>query len=73
MSNSHIFVMSIACDNDAFTPEPWDELARILRAAADKLESERDGCRWFQTVRDINGNDIGRFAVKHADYPGVKQ
>jgi hypothetical protein len=68
MSNSHTFVMSLNVDNDAFTPEPWDELARILRDCADRLEKDRDTCRWFQTVRDINGNDVGRFAVKHADY-----
>lgn len=68
MSKSHIFTMSVACDNDAFEPEPWEEIARILRDAADKIERERDACRWFQTVRDVNGNDVGRFALKHADY-----
>lgn len=70
MSNSHIFTMTVNCDNDSFKPEPWEELARILREAADKLERERDTCRWFQTVRDFNGNDVGRFAVKPADYKG---
>lgn len=70
MSKSRIFKLEVTCDNDAFEPEPWEELARILREAADKLEREREACKWFQTVRDINGNDVGRFALKHADYFG---
>lgn len=68
MSNSHIFTLKIQCGNAAVEPEPWEELARILRETADKLEEKRDECRWFQTIYDINGNDIGRFALKHGDY-----
>lgn len=68
MSKSHEFRLHVTCDNETFELDPWGELARILREAANKLEAERDACRWFQTIRDANGNDVGRFALKHADY-----
>lgn len=57
------FHLYIDTDNDAFTPEPNAELARILRAIADKVE----GGEWlgqFLTVFDANGNDVGRYALK---------
>ena len=44
-----------AFSNDAFHPDPNAELARILRAAADQLESGRE----HATLVDINGNVIG--------------
>lgn len=65
---SRVFQMTVRCDNAAFEPEPWEELARILREAADKIERERETCEYFQTVHDINGNDVGRFALKNAEY-----
>lgn len=34
------------------------------------VELERDTCRWFQTIRDANGNDVGRFALKPSSYKG---
>jgi hypothetical protein len=68
MSKSREFRLHVTCDNDAFDPDPYAELARILRETAARLETDRDACRWFQTIRDCNGNDVGRFALKPADY-----
>lgn len=81
-----IFTLSIDCGNAAFDPNPGPELARLLRAIADRLDSVqqvrpvRDDRRrlevfdytdrhggWighFQTVHDVNGNDVGRYAIK---------
>ena len=67
MSNSQTFRLEVTCDNAAFD-DPGPELARILREAADKLESDLHSCRWFQTIRDVNGNNVGQFALKHTDY-----
>lgn len=55
------FTMQFDCDNEAFAVEGMmplagacDEVARILRAIADRLEDETGG-----DVRDINGNSVG--------------
>lgn len=58
------FVVRIDTDNAAFEDDPRPELARILRVIADKVEQSGNEIGWFQTVRDINGNDVGRFALK---------
>jgi hypothetical protein len=64
------FTLKVNCDNAAFTEHDYPtyasaapELARILREVADKIEG---GCQYdfFQTIRDVNGNDVGRFALK---------
>lgn len=64
------FTVNIRCDNAAFaegdgaTPESAaPELARILREIAKKIEDGYDYDK-FQTIRDINGNDVGRYAIK---------
>lgn len=58
------FQLWINTDNAAFEGEDKAaEVARILRDIADKVE--REGVQWhFQTIRDVNGNDVGRFAEK---------
>ena len=71
---AHTFTIKIDCGNDAFT-DPRDgsttpdsaasELARILRAIADKIDNGQD-YRMFQTILDVNGNDVGRYALKSA-------
>lgn len=66
------FTVSIDCGNAAFCDESADrptiesagpELARILREIANRIESGRD-YDFFQTIRDTNGNDVGRYAMK---------
>lgn len=69
---AHTFTVKIDCGNAAFT-DPRDgtvttdsaasELARILREIADQLDNGVD-YGWFKTIRDINGNDVGRYALK---------
>lgn len=54
------FSLHISTDTAAFgTDDACPELARILRATADKIE--RAGTTDGTTVRDINGNTVGRF------------
>lgn len=69
------FTVKIDTDGAAFhredddTPDPGAELARILRVIADRVEREHPvEYDMFQTILDINGNDVGRFALKPADY-----
>ena len=59
------FTLSITCDNAAFGTEDEpqerrDEIARILRAAANKIENGYDKCG----LRDGNGNIVGKFDTK---------
>ena len=61
------FTVKIDTDNAAFDPDPGPELARILRRIADHIE-RGDTYDMFQTILDVNGNDVGRFAIKPADY-----
>lgn len=56
------FKMIFATDNAAFEDDPVYEVARILRDTADKLEAGRDASH-FQTILDINGNDVGRYKL----------
>ena len=61
------FVLKINTDNDAFEPDPSAELARILRHTAAYIENGGDHyIGVYQTIHDINGNDVGRYAVKEA-------
>ena len=65
------FLVRIGLGNDAFSCDGTLELARILREMADKVESSsfaNMGC--FQSVRDVNGNTVGQFAVKPEGYEG---
>lgn len=56
------FTLTINLENDAFSPDAEPEVARILRVIADKLE-ENPGYPMYQTVFDVNGNDVGRFRL----------
>ena len=48
-------------------PELESEIIRILRAIADRID--RDGLSgFFETIHDLNGNDVGRFAIKPDSY-----
>ena len=52
--------IEINIDNAAFSPEPEEELARILRVMAAKLDTMRIGTF---CLRDVNGNAVGTFEV----------
>jgi hypothetical protein len=56
------FTINMTCDNSAFDDDPAPEVARILRHLADKVENG-DGYDQFQTILDINGNDVGRWKL----------
>lgn len=54
------FVLEMDCDNDAFTDTPGDEMARILRVVARRVEGgEFDG-----KLVDANGNKVGTFKAE---------
>jgi hypothetical protein len=58
------FKMRFDCDNAAFDDMPEMEIARILRATADKIEAGGVGYNRYQNVRDINGNIVGTYRHK---------
>lgn len=65
---SKVFRLHIRTESDAFTSGPAGyernaETARILRVIADRLE-QGEAFTHYQTLRDINGNDVGRAAFK---------
>jgi hypothetical protein len=60
------FTIHIDLENAAFEPEAAPEVARILRDIATKLDSH-DGYDKYQTVFDVNGNDVGRFRLPRAE------
>lgn len=60
------FNLTIHCDNAAFDPEgettgEGPEVARILRALADRIEDAADSTPGaLLALRDVNGNTVGR-------------
>lgn len=64
---SGTFTVKIDTENAAFDPDPTPELARLLRAIADRIETG-DDYGHFLTIYDVNGNDVGRFALKPPHY-----
>ncbi len=61
------FNLFIQCDNAAFDDMPA-EVCRILRSVADRIERDNEVPAMYQTIRDINGNDVGRYAIKPDDH-----
>ena len=62
-------IIRIGMENAAFSDgNEGAELARILRKLADRIESAGDAPRCFENIRDVNGNTVGRYAAKPADY-----
>ena len=55
------FTLEIRCDNAAFVGDPQAEIARILRDAANAVETQAHG-----TLRDVNGNRVGTFTLTGA-------
>ena len=61
------FTFTIECDNAAFSdangdPWPYPEVARILRATADRVEK----LTGQGNMRDVNGNTVGGFKFAKA-------
>jgi hypothetical protein len=59
-----IFKLEIECDNDAFGGDNFEvgaELARILRATAQRIERESLYPNSAQWLRDVNGNRVGTY------------
>jgi hypothetical protein len=54
-----MFQLKIDTNSAAFEENPGLEVARILSRVADDLEFGMDYSH-FVTLRDINGNDVGR-------------
>ena len=53
------FNMTVAMDNDAFSPDAKDELARILDTVATKItQGDING-----PIRDFCGNRVGSFNI----------
>lgn len=66
------FQLQINTDNAAFfsddaQPEPGPELARILHAIAERIAIAAGPPDVFTTIRDVNGNDVGRYALKEPE------
>ncbi len=60
------FVVNLSTDNAAF--EDDSELPRILRKIAADIEADPTRAWYFQTIFDVNGNDVGRYALKPSSY-----
>ena len=64
------FRLWIHTDNAAFYDAddyaPRHEIARILRKVAEHVE-QGEPIGKYQTIHDVNGNDVGRFALKETD------
>jgi hypothetical protein len=56
------FVLSIDCENAAFVEYELDEVARLLREVADRLESG-DSAKYYRNILDVNGNVVGRYKM----------
>lgn len=53
------FTLYIRTGSTAFDDPPNIETARILRDIAERLEAGED-FNFYETLQDINGNDVGR-------------
>jgi hypothetical protein len=59
--------VNVHTENAAFEGENLQsEAARILRAIAGKIENGHDGSH-YQTILDINGNDVGRWKLSEEE------
>ena len=59
-----VFKLWFDTENVAFEDAKEVEVVRILREIANKIEQSGSVPGFYQTIRDINGNDIGRYAEK---------
>ena len=56
-----MFTLTIETENAAFADDPGAEVARILREAADTVETSGD---FTVYLNDINGNRVGSFTLE---------
>lgn len=63
------FLVNMTCDNAAFEADPTYEIGRILREVARQVEAG-EATGFFQTIHDINGNDVGRFKLDGTERRG---
>lgn len=59
--------ITIQMDNDAFTWNPAEELARILRELAARVTDNTILAGTEMIARDINGNRVGSLVVEGDD------
>lgn len=57
-------VIEVACDTDAFEDAPMEEIARILRVAADKAAEAPFQSGAGGSLRDFNGNRVGQWIIE---------
>lgn len=60
------FRLNLNCDNAACDDAPEQEIARILRDAADRIENG-DLPRSYTNVRDTNGNTVGAYRMREEE------
>lgn len=56
------FKLSFLCKNAAFEGQEDREIARILRAVAEQIETVGIPSH-FRSIRDHNGNSVGSYGV----------
>ena len=61
------FNLYMHTDNAAFEDDNPGEIVRILRAVADRIEAAGEAPTHYLTIFDVNGNDVGRYALKGDD------
>jgi hypothetical protein len=72
------FQLSIQCNNDAFSSADKlrNELIRCLSKVIGDLVNEHDIANGYlglyRTIRDSNGNDVGRYALKDIAADGTE-
>ena len=63
------FIIRIDLENAAFSDgNEGAELARILHKLAERIENAGEAPRYFENIRDYNGNTVGQYAAKPAAY-----
>lgn len=69
------FALTIDCGNDAFCDSDGQctidsakyEIARILKSISIRID-ENGLSGMFENIKDINGNIVGKYAIKPNDY-----
>lgn len=60
------FIVRISLENDAFEGDPLPDIRRILQDLIDdSYNYEVKHLNNYKNLKDINGNTVGQFAIKH--------